>query len=152
MQYWVRPTEKDCYLIAANMRKADRLEVEACGHTPLDGLLLGLEQSEVCYTLVNPEGESIAMVGVVPSNDWEHFGSIWLLGTPGIEEYGYRFLRNSKVLLQELYDKTGCEAFYNYTHKDNVVHHKWLKWLGFKFLRRVNIGNSGFIEFCRLKG
>lgn len=152
MQYWRPPTREDCELIAANMRLEDIMECACLWHTPLDALLLGFEHSDVCYTLVDPEGEPVAMLGVVASPTYENFGSIWLLGTPGIEKFSYRFLRHSKKVLNEFYDETGYDAMYNYTHKDNVVHHKWLQWLGFTFLRRVNFGNSGFIEFVRLKG
>lgn len=150
MQYWRNPTEADCVWIADHMRREDRIEVEAFNHEPYPVLLLGMEHSHICYTLVSPEGEPVAMLGVMDGFSPE-FGRIWLLGTPGIEKYGYRFLRYSKQVLQEFYDKTGYEAFYNYTHKDNVVHHKWLKWLGFTFLRRVDFGGSGFLEFVRLK-
>jgi hypothetical protein len=156
MKYWRQPTWADCEYVAANMRKEDVLEVSAFNHTPEDALYLGLEHSAASYTLVNPKGEPIAVLGVTPQYNIdlpkEDTGMIWLLGTPGIEKYGYRFLRYSKEALQELYDKTDFELFFNYTHTDNFVHHKWLKWLGFKFIRRVNIGNSGFIEFARLKG
>lgn len=151
MQYWRETTHDDVEFIAANIRIEDCREVEALGHTPYGALVFGWIESKVCYTLVDPEGVPVAILGVVET-EYNKVGSIWLLGTTGIEKFGYRFLRYSKQVLQDLYAKTGHELFFNMTHKDNVVHHKWLKWLGFKFLRRVNIGNSGFIEFARLKG
>jgi len=150
VQYWRPTAEYDAVHIANNMRQEDILEVAAFNRDPLSALLIGMEHSYVCMTLVSPEGEPGAMLGVTPG-EYDMFGKIWLLGTPLIEQYGFRFLRHSRELLQEFYETTGHDAYYNYTHKDNHVHHKWLRWLGFKFLRRVTIGNSGFLEFCRLK-
>lgn len=151
MQYWRLPVEGDCEFIAEHMRPEDVMEVEALDHSPLLALRLGSNNSLICYTLLDPSGTPVAMLGVTEGFS-PGFGAIWLLGTPGIEKFGYRFLRYSKQVLQEFYDKSGCEVFYNYTHKDNTVHHKWLKWLGFSFLRRVKYGQSGFLEFVRLKG
>lgn len=152
MKYWRHSTKDDVAYVAMRLRDADRLEVDAMKHSPLAALHMGYIGSDICYTLLSPEGKPIAMLGVVPSQAYENLGAIWLLGTEGIEQYGYRFLRHSKQCLQELYDKTGYDAFYNATHKDNHVHHKWLRWLGFTFLRRITIDNSYFIEFVRLKG
>lgn len=152
MKYWRHPWIGDVEYVADNMRRADAKECLAVGRTPKEALLMGYKHSAFCRTLVAPDGEPIAMVGVVPSEQYDEFGAIWLLGTRGIEKHGFRFLRYSKQALKECYEQTGYEAFYNATHKDNVVHHHWLKWLGFTFVRRLTIGNSGFIEFVRLKG
>lgn len=151
MQY-VRPVNSgDISHIAEHMRPEDVKEVQALGHDPYSALRVGYKHSVICSTLVDPDAVPVAMLGVVPSIHSKHFGSIWLLGTPGIEKFGYRFLRYSKQVLDDYYDKTGFEVFYNYTHEDNIVHHKWLKWLGFRFLRKVNLGSSVFIEFVKLK-
>lgn len=151
MKYWREAELADAYPIAQAMRPEDVMEVAAFGHDPMGALIQGYGLSVTSYTLLDPTGEPIAMAGVTPTDD-ENLGAVWLLGTPGIEQYGFRFLRYSKEFLQHLYDESGYECLFNYTHKDNVVHHRWLKWLGFSFIRRVNIGNSGFIEFARLKG
>lgn len=152
MQY-VRPVLcGDISYIAENMRPEDVKEVHALGHGSYSALRIGYKQSVICSTLVDPDAVPVAMLGVVPCIHYDNFGSIWLLGTPGIEKFGYRFLRYSKQVLDDYYELTGYDAFYNYTHEDNQVHHKWLKWLGFSFLRRVNNGQSGFLEFVRLKG
>jgi hypothetical protein len=53
-----------------------------------------------------------------------------------------------------LFDVTGDDAFYNYTYSRNTVHHKWLKWSGFTFLRKVTLPplNKEFYEFVILRG
>ncbi|MCW2286634.1 hypothetical protein M2323_004520 [Rhodoblastus acidophilus] len=60
-------------------------------------------------------------------------------------------IHDAKQLLVQLYDDYDCLG--NWTHVDNVVHHRWLKWLGFKFINKVELtpGNH-FYEFARLKG
>jgi hypothetical protein len=51
-----------------------------------------------------------------------------------------------------MFKECGAEYVYNYTYAKNTVHHRWLKWLGFTFLRKVNLGPEGkpFIEFAKI--
>lgn len=150
----VRPsTMEDCLFVAKNMREEDIAELKAStGLDPLSALLTGLTDSDVCLTMIEPStGDPAGMLGVTPGYA-PMFGAIWLLGTPAIERNPITFLRHSKPVLQHLYEVTGYEAFYNYTHKPNELHHKWLRWLGFSFLREVQFNDDSFYEFVRLRG
>ena len=146
-------TQADVGFVYARMRVEDVEECEAGGHTALDALDWGYVNSIVCKTLLDPHtGEAIALTGVSPSG-YEGAGKVWLLGTPGIERNTVTFLRNSKQALCELYDEAGCTVLYNYAHCNNKLHHRWLKWLGFSFLQRVELTpRNFFFEFVRLKG
>ena len=146
LERYMRPsTEEDCAYVASNIRPEDREEVVACGFDPFPALMLGLIESQVSYTLIGPDGLPCAMLGVVPG------GRVWLLGTPGIETHSRTFLRYSKQALAYLYERTGEPLLHNYTHAANKVHHRWLKWLGFSFLRTVSINDHNFIEFARFR-
>ena len=81
----------------------------------------------------------------------EEVGAIWLLGTDAItNDIPTAFLRHSKrflPFLTEPYDMV-C----NIVDKRNEVHIKWIKWLGFSFIRELNYGPKDlpFYEFARL--
>jgi len=148
MKYLRRSDWSDVWYLSAHLRPEDVAECEAHGRTPLDALAEGLEKSDVCYTLLDPSGTPAGMLGVGSG------GCIWLLGTPGIEKHSMTFLRHSRAVLEELYRETGYDLLYNYTFIDNELHHRWLRWLGFSFLRTVQLPphNKLFIEFGRLRG
>lgn len=149
----IRPsTIEDVEYTFLHMRQEDVNECLAGKVEPLDALLFGLNQGKVCYTLIDPKtGNPAGMVGVCDS--MHDLGYIWLLGTDAIERNSVAFLRNSKPTLGRLFDETGYKALGNFTHAKNELHHRWLKWLGFTFLRKVELTpNNHFYEFVKLGG
>lgn len=153
MKYLSQPTDEAVEYVAKNMRPEDVEECLAFGHDPLNALGFSRAASTVCYTLVGRDNTPVAIVGV-GEGIYKNWGSIWLLGTDGIKTNKMTFLRNSKEALQRLYDESGFDVFYNYTYAKNDLHHYWLRWLGFSFLRKVTLPphNHEFYEFARLKG
>lgn len=153
MKYLARPTDQDIEHIANNMRPEDVEECQASGFDPLTALRTSVSHSSVCYTARGIDGSPIALLGAGHGvyNGW---GTIWLLGTNGIEKNTVTFLRHSKEYLSYIYDETGFDVLYNYTYSKNTLHHRWLKWLGFNFIRKVILPSTGseFIEFARLRG
>lgn len=147
-------TKDDVEFVARFMRQHDKEEVGALGFSPLDALIHGYENSSVCYTGLTPDSyDPLCIMGIVPSTEFPDFGLIWLLGTPAIEKHGWRFLSMSRPMLAELFETTGYEGFYNYTYKANREHHRWLRWLQFKFIREITTPTGHqFYEFARLKG
>jgi hypothetical protein len=142
----------DVEFLAERLRQHDIEEVGALGFSPLDALSHGFDNSAVCYTGLEPDtGLPLCMMGVVQS-PYPNLGLIWLLGTPAIQKHGWRFLSMSRPMLAEMFETTGFEGFYNYTYAKNHEHHKWLRWLGFTFIRKVKAGGSPFYEFIKLKG
>jgi hypothetical protein len=152
-QYIHPATEDDVRFIAANMRQADIEEAGALGLSPLDALMLSHHHAIKSYTLISPDGEPIAITGVSPSSMGDVWGAIWLLGTGGIEKFPKTFLRNSIPVLDLLYEETGRTVFHNFAYAENDLHLKWLRWLGFKFIRTVNLPphDKDFVEFVRLR-
>jgi hypothetical protein len=147
-------TWDDVYFVEDNMREEDKDECRAGGYTPFDAISLSYENSIVSYTLLTPEGVPAAILGVSPSPLSPKFGLIWMLGTDDIRKHKFTFLRNCKPFLDTLYDELGMECLYNYTYAANSLHHSWIRWLGFTFLRQLDLPPTGqpFIEFVRLKG
>lgn len=153
-KYARQATLEDIEFVAENMRPLDVEEAGAFGLPPLQALLLGYHHSDVCKALIAPDGTVCAILGISPSEQYRNWGAIWLLGTSKIEEVPKTFVRHSKEVLKEVVNETSYEAFYNYTYAPNTVHHKWLKWCGFTFLRKVELPpfNKEFYEFISLRG
>ncbi len=150
-----RPTNwDDVYFVSDNMREEDQDECRAGGLTPFDALSLSFDQSDASFTLISPDGIPAAILGVSPGHYGDHMGCVWMLGTDDIRKHKVHFLKHCRDGLQDLFDTTGKEGFYNYSYADNALHHSWLRWLGFVFLRPVNLPpyDNRFYEFVRLKG
>jgi hypothetical protein len=145
---YIRPSiQSDVEYLAVRLRHADVEELAASGWTPYDSLSYGLHKGRVCFTMLDPCGLPLGMVGVCPSHEFEDFGVVWLLGTDEIATHQKRFLRQSRPVLAELYQLTGYRAFYNRTYYKNKLHHRWLKWLGFTFINTI----GDFHTFVRIK-
>jgi hypothetical protein len=154
MSRYVRlPTWDDIAHVAANMRHNDMEEVRALGFSPLEGLQKSVDNAKLCYTLITPDQEPCAILGVGNSPIDPSWGALWLLGTPAIEQFPKTFVRNSKIVLDDLFERSECTVLYNYCHNKNALHKRWLKWLNFTFLRTVQLPPYGeeFVEFVKLR-
>jgi len=96
-----------------------------------------------------PDGTPFMMSGVVPAN--EGAGAVWMLSTDAIEDYAVSFLRQCKGVLAEW--NRIYPVLFNYVDARNELHVKWLKWMGFTFIKRhEHFGVEGvpFYEFVRI--
>ena len=127
--------------VASNLRPDDRREVEE-GHG-LDPfvMLTSKAQEGSCVYFNVPNGKTAGMAGVDPG------GLIWMLTTKAIEEYPITFAREAKRYVER---QKGL--LWNIVDERNTVHLKLLKFLGFKFLRKISHGPNqlSFIEFCNV--
>jgi len=138
--------------VANNMREADRMEIAATGtYDPHVALQTGYENSKPNgYTLV-VDDLPVCMFGVGPMSENPEWGQIWLLGTDDItDNCSFHFLRWSKRFLPTLMEP--YEMVCNIVDARNTVHIKWIKWLGFKFLRPITFGpeKRTFWEFAEV--
>ena len=129
--------------IASNLRSDDRREVEE-GHglDPMAYLPL-MVHNPSCVYFTSPSGKTAGMAGVGTEGD------IWMLCTPVIHEKPTLFVREAKRYV----DNRKEPLLWNIVDSRNKVHLKLLKFLGFKFLRKLKHGpnNITFIEFCRVR-
>ena len=102
--------------------------------------MVAQEGSAVYFTV--PDGKTAGLAGVGDG------GVIWMLCTPDIHRYPITFAREAKRYV----DNRKEPLLWNIVDCRNTVHLKLLKFLGFKFLRKVRNGpnNLEFIEFCRV--
>ena len=140
MSKYIHPITLEAAIeVASNLRPEDRREVEE-GHglDVMEQLVYAAHNLECVYFEV-PNGKTAGMAGVEPD------GTIWMLTTPAINEYPITFAREAKRYV----DSRPEEYLYNIVDERNKVHLKLLKFLGFKFIRKISYGpkNLTFIEF-----
>ena len=144
MSKYIHPITMEAALeVASNLRPEDHREVEE-GHgiDPL-GYLIREAQRGTCVYFTVPNGKTAGMAGV------EDEGVVWMLCTPAIHDYPITFAREAKRFI----DSRQEELLWNIVDERNTVHLKLLKFLGFKFLRKISHGPNqlSFIEFARVR-
>ena len=129
--------------VASNLRPDDYREVtEGHGHDPVEVIPLAcLNKNSVYFTV--PDGRLAGVAGVHEN------GQIWMLCTPAIHDYTITFAREARRFVESREE----ELLWNIVDERNKAHLKLLRFLGFKFLRRLLHGphNLSFIEFCRVR-
>jgi hypothetical protein len=149
----IRKTDlKDALWLAPRLRTEDLIELRSfCPNVPpVAALIDGIKLSDPCWTILGEDNKPIAIFGVAPLDT--NLGSVWLLGSGRIKDIQREFLRHSRFWIEELHSK--YDVLTNYIYAENTVHLKWLKWLGFTIIRRVeNFGSLSlpFYEFIRIK-
>lgn len=145
-----RSTFNDASELEKNLRAADRAElVDITGASALECLTGSVLFGSPAYTLRTHSGGMIGIVSVVPVGIGG--GIISMSGTPLIEENRASFLRGSRDVLSHL--EARFDTLYNVCDARNEVHHRWLKWLGFTFIRKIDrYGARGVpvYEFARI--
>ena len=145
--------EEDLEYLAENLRDADKAEIRAMvGWETLPALRYALKHSKICKTGLLDTHEPVLIYGVTPSGN-PHLGSIWMLATDRLLKGQTTFLRKSREEINEI--SKGYRGVFNYTDARNELHHKWLKWCGFTFLRKLDeygVEKRPFYEFVKLTG
>ena len=146
----VRPSiESDCEYLAHNLRRADHNEVKAAlGVVSPEALLFSMRNTENPFTII--DGSTPAGIfGVAPIEPG--VGAIWLLGTDALVRGKWRFLRQSKKWMNHVSD--GYDLLFNFVDERNVLHIRWIAWLGFSFIYRhekYGVEQRPFLEFVRI--
>ena len=141
--------EDDCIYLAENLREDDYREIKAVtGLPPLLSLLTGLKSSQVPLVICDNQGKVVAMLGVVPNG---LIGSIWMVGTPDLKRISVSFLKNCQDVFTVL--KNNFSVLHNYVDARNELHIRWLKWMGFSFIKKhqcYGIEQKPFYEFVKI--
>lgn len=137
---------EDVKFLAPRLRDADVREIkDVSGSSPLASLMTGFYSSKPCFTLIHPKtGEPFAMLGVVPES--EGLGLIWMHCTNDLPPFS--FLKYARGVLYDIIGKNyGYEFVANYVDARNIVHIKWLKWMGAKLQNWELIGDKQIPAF-----
>ena len=144
---------EDAFKLAAHLRAEDLIEIRSVHNDrpPYKSLIYGILLSgDDCWTIEDNDGNVVAIFGAAPTDT--QLGSVWLLGSNRIKDIQREFLRHSRYWVDKMHEKYPIMG--NCVYAENHVHIKWLRWLGFKFIRKIDkYGNFGlpFYEFIRVK-
>jgi len=136
---------KDLDFLAPRLRFEDKREIlDGTGLNPYQALRECYNSSEICLTMVDKKDIPVGIFGVTEE------GAIWLLATPDIQRVRYSFLRQNRDVVNFLNRK--YKVLWNFVDSRNELHIRWLKWCGFKFLRKINYGvnQKPFYEFIKI--
>lgn len=148
--YWREYVAGDEQSLAANMRMADIIEVRRShGLNPLEALQFSVEHSDECYSMFLPDGQIIGMYGC---GGVDILGVPWLLCTDHLTKVSKPFLLRCHQFVNQWNDR--YPILFNYVDVENLTAQKWLRFLGFTFIRLVpdyGVEKSPFYEFVRIK-
>lgn len=138
----VKATSEHAGYLQHHLRQADIRECNIHGATPWRALHLPLKYKEAMTFTGMYKDVPACMFGVVPlgSEDDFIFGSIWMLGTPVLEEQSRKFLTTSKQMCDwmcSMYDLVE-----NVVPIDHIHTIRWLNWLGFSFAEEATVVNG----------
>jgi len=143
-------TQSDIDYLEHNLRREDAEEVLASHGSTREALQYGLDKSDECWTFLVRNTEEIAGIYGVASID-QLTAAPWLLTTPAIQKVWIPFLRGSRKWVEETNKK--YPILFNAVDADYKVAIKWLRFVGFTFIRkheRWGVGNKPFLEFVRI--
>ena len=142
-------TLEDIKYLAPRLRKEDKQEILAgSGLIPYEALLKGYLENVIVFTIVNTKNKPVGIFGV---NDCGNgLGAIWLVATNDLSTVQISFLRQCREVVKVFNNK--YKILWNFVDCRNSLHIKWLKWCGFKFIRKTNYGvlQKPFYEIIRI--
>lgn len=124
-----RATLKDALLLNARLTVADRQELHAGDHVPLESIIWGLEHSLRPLSIFDKEGRLAAIAGVVPQDRHFFEGAPWMLTTDSAGTEPIAFVKQA----QEWVDTQSSQfkVLRNEVYKHNMKHVRLLRILGF---------------------
>ena len=147
--YFKLTTLEDIKYLAPRLRQEDKQEILAgSGLTPYEALLIGFKNSVVVFTIFNPKNKPVGIFGVDDLGNG--VGGIWLLATKDLAKIQIAFLKQCREVVKFL--NTKYKILWNFVDCRNQLHIKWLRWCGFKFIRKLNRGvlQKPFYEIIRI--
>jgi len=129
--YYRKATFQDAITVAQNIREDDLQEVMGLGHS-LAVIPFCVSVSEVAVAFCDSDGTVAGVAGVI--SERPGVGQIWMLCTPVLSRKPITFVRGAKKWLAEL---QGYKLLWNLADARNDFHHKLLKMLGFKAIRKA---------------
>jgi hypothetical protein len=150
--YVQRATLEDVTYIAKNLRQADRQECDATVGMPPELVLpQSVGAGRDVWTFHRNDGLPVGVFGADPTTIPE-VGIVWMVSTGEVNNHKREFLTESRPFVWALNDT--YPIITNMVDARNTLHHRWLKWLGFSFLRRIEHWGARsvpFYEFARMK-
>jgi len=148
MAHYRPSVREDCELLAPFLREQDKHEIAAShGLEPLAALQLSFMVCEECNSIIHDD----SVIGMFGVSDGGEYGVPWLLGSDRLLEIKKEFIPQADAWVKEVNQR--YPLLLNYVHAGNTVSKRWLKSLGFVFLKRIEeygVGKEPFYEFVRI--
>ena len=147
--YFKLTTLEDIKYLGPRLRQEDKQEILAgSGLLPYEALHIGFKNAVIVFTIFNPKNKPVGIFGV--DDVGNGIGAIWLLATKDLAKIQIAFLKECREVIKFL--NTKYKILWNFVDCRNQLHIKWLKWCGFKFLRKTNYGvlQKPFYEIIRI--
>jgi len=124
--------ESDIDFIAQNIRKADKQELEALfGVSHEEGLKISIEGNDELWVAV-VDNLPVCIFGISDRSeeqDEHRTGLVWAIGTNNLFHLKKELNAVSKKVIEKWLDE--YDILFNYVWEKNVIHHRWLKKMGF---------------------
>jgi len=140
---------KDFKFVVKNMREMDRLEsFYQTDMTPEDALSYSFLGSKTNMTIASDDDQPIGLCGVFKD------GCIWCIATDELfdnKKYRIQLIRQGRNWVDNLLES--YKILYNYVYAENTSAIKWLKSLGFTFVKLHECygkQKKPFYEFVRI--
>lgn len=143
---------EDINRLAPDVRQADRDEIMAShGLEPLPAIAFCMGSSEECNTMIDDNKDIIGIFGVA---NFKNIGVPWMLSSERI--YQKKIARQFLIQSKQWIDSTMLRysVLTNYVSQENTKAIKWLKYLGFSFVRldeQHGVGKKPFYEFIKIR-
>lgn len=152
MAFYRTALREDIPELARTMREQDRVEIwHSHGLAPLEALEFSFDLAVENNSIISDEGKVIGMFGV--GEVAPNIGIPWLLGSDELPKIAREFIPESRKWIERVHERH--DLLYNYVYAENSVSIRWLKWLGFSFIRRIDDWGANpapFYEFVKLRG
>jgi hypothetical protein len=125
---WREHRAGDVDEVLADLRDADRAEIEAGGLDPRQALEHGLAASTVGWT-ATVDGEAAFVCGACPLEGADGIGVPWMLGTNLARRHAKAFIRQSPAYIARMLHE--YPRLFNAVHAPNRDAIRWLKATGF---------------------
>ncbi|MER8591833.1 DUF2833 domain-containing protein [Mesorhizobium sp. M1182] len=147
-----RAKVSDAISLAPRLRSADRDECKAAlGMEPRIVLPL-LVQGDCVWAGVDQHREVFGLFGIDPVKGMDHLGIVWMVTSPDIFKHRRDLLKLAPEWLDRLHHVRPLLG--NHIDARNTTHIRWLKRMGFSFLRthpEYGVEKRPFHEFARLR-
>jgi hypothetical protein len=136
-----RATQEDLKEVIANIREADKEEIESASGLSYEKTLERiLDTCDDCWAGF-ADGDLIAIFGVHVKSSLSGYGIPWMISTKKIEKHGKLFLRYCRPVFKRMC--VNINYLCNYVHDRNDVAKAWLDWLGFELKEPRPYGSKG---------
>nr|WP_145994468.1 hypothetical protein [Mesorhizobium loti] len=141
----------DAVSLAPRLREADRAECwAALGMKPEVVLPMLIQQGNYAWAAEDADGTVEGLFGVDPQD--KAFGIVWMVTSPAIFKHRKELVKLAPKWLTRLHKVRPLIG--NYIDARNTIHVRWLKRLGFSFLKTdhdYGFERRPFHQFARLR-